>query len=39
VPQTEALIAIHRFVDDLADGGSNAAVIAHVLSLRERRAA
>ncbi|SHJ43732.1 hypothetical protein SAMN05444159_0616 [Bradyrhizobium lablabi] len=39
VPQTEALIAIHRFVDDMADGGSNAAVVAHVLSLRQRRAA
>jgi uncharacterized protein with von Willebrand factor type A (vWA) domain len=32
-PQTEALIAIARFVDDLADGGSSAAVVAHVLSL------
>ena len=31
VPQTEALIAIRRFVDDMADGGSNAAVVAHVL--------
>ena len=39
VPQTEALIAIHRFVDDMADGGSNAAVVSHVLSLRQRRAA
>jgi len=39
VPQTEALIAIRRFVDDMADGGSSAAVVAHVLSLRERRAA
>ena len=39
VPQTEALIAIRRFVDDLADGGSSAAVVAHVLSLRHRSAA
>jgi uncharacterized protein with von Willebrand factor type A (vWA) domain len=39
IPQTEALIAIHRFVDDMADGGSNAAVVAHVLSLRQRRTA
>jgi uncharacterized protein len=39
VPQTEALIAIRRFVDDMADGGSSAAVVAHVLSLRHRRAA
>jgi uncharacterized protein len=39
VPQTEALIAIRRFVDDMADGGSSAAVVSHVLSLRQRRAA
>jgi uncharacterized protein with von Willebrand factor type A (vWA) domain len=39
VPQTEALIAIRRFVDDMADGGSSAAVVAHVLSLRQGRAA
>jgi uncharacterized protein with von Willebrand factor type A (vWA) domain len=39
VPKTEALIAIRRFVDDMADGGSNAAVVAHMLSLRQRRAA
>src|SRR6266849_1489690 len=39
VPQTEALIAIRRFVDDMVDGGSSAAVVAHVLSLRQRRAA
>jgi uncharacterized protein len=39
VPQTEALIAIHRFVDRMSDGGSNAAVVAHVLSLRQGRAA
>jgi uncharacterized protein len=39
VPQTEALVAIRRFVDDMVDGGTSAAVVAHVLSLRERRAA
>jgi uncharacterized protein len=39
VPQTEALIAIRRFVDDMASGGSSAAVVAHLLSLRQGRAA
>jgi uncharacterized protein len=39
VPQTEALIAVRQFVDDMADGGSSAAVVAHVLSLRHRRSA
>ena len=34
VPQTEALIAIRRFVDDMVDGGSSAAVVAHVLVAR-----
>ena len=38
-PQTEALIAIRRFVDDLADGGSSAAIVSHVLSLGQRKAA
>jgi uncharacterized protein with von Willebrand factor type A (vWA) domain len=38
-PQTEALIAIQRFVDDLADGRSSAAVVSHLLSLGTRRAA
>ncbi|MGY3484316.1 uncharacterized protein with von Willebrand factor type A (vWA) domain [Bradyrhizobium sp. USDA 4011] len=38
-PQTEALIAIQRLVDDLVDGGSSAAVVAHLLSLATRRAA
>nr|WP_249157958.1 VWA domain-containing protein [Bradyrhizobium jicamae] len=39
-PQTEALVAIQRFVDDIVDGGSSAAVVAHLLSLgRLRRAA
>ncbi len=36
VPQTEALIAIRRFVDDMVDGGSSAAVVAHVLSLGQK---
>ena len=39
VPQTEALIAIRRFVDDMLDGGSSATVVDHLLSLRNRRAA
>jgi uncharacterized protein with von Willebrand factor type A (vWA) domain len=39
VPQTEALIAIRGFVDDMASGGSSAAVVAHLLSLRQGRAA
>jgi uncharacterized protein with von Willebrand factor type A (vWA) domain len=38
-PQTEALIAIQRFVDDLVDGGSSTAVVAHLLSLGTRRTA
>jgi len=38
-PQTEALIAIRRFVDDLAGGGSSAAVVSHLLSLGNGRAA
>ena len=38
-PQTEALIAIRRFVDDLVDGGSTAAIVSHVLSLAQRKAA
>jgi len=39
-PQTEALVAIQRYVDDIVDGGSSAAVVAHLLSLgRLRRAA
>jgi len=36
VPQTEALIAVSRFVDDMVDGGSSAAVVAHVLSLGQK---
>jgi hypothetical protein len=38
-PQTEALIAIQRFVDDLVDGGSSTAVVSHLLSLGTRSAA
>jgi uncharacterized protein with von Willebrand factor type A (vWA) domain len=38
-PQTEALVAIQRFVDDLVDGGSSAAVVSYLLSLGARRAA
>jgi len=37
-PQTEALIAIERFVDDLVDGGSSAAVVSHLLSLGRKAA-
>jgi uncharacterized protein with von Willebrand factor type A (vWA) domain len=38
-PQTEALIAIRRFVDDLVAGGSSDAVVSHLLSLGNGRAA
>jgi uncharacterized protein len=38
-PQTEALVAIERYVDDLVDGGSSAAIVAHVLALGRRRVA
>ncbi|MGY4290415.1 uncharacterized protein with von Willebrand factor type A (vWA) domain [Bradyrhizobium sp. LM2.7] len=38
-PQTEALVAIERFVDDLVDGGTSASIVAHVLSLGRRRVA
>ena len=33
-PQTEALIAISRFVDEMVDGGSTPAIVAHVLRPR-----
>jgi uncharacterized protein len=36
-PQTEALLVIARFVDALVDGGSSAAIVAHVLSLVDRK--
>ena len=38
-PQTEALIAISRFVDDMVDGGSTSAIVDHVLGLAQGRAA
>jgi uncharacterized protein with von Willebrand factor type A (vWA) domain len=38
-PQTEALIGIRPFVDDLVDGGSTAAVVSQILSLGQRIAA
>jgi uncharacterized protein with von Willebrand factor type A (vWA) domain len=38
-PQTAGLLAIRPFVDEMADGGSDAAIVAHILSLRTRRAA
>jgi hypothetical protein len=37
-PQTEALIAIQRFVDEIVDGGSTPAVVSHLLSLGRRAA-
>ncbi len=37
-PQTEALIAIQRFVDDLVDGGSSDAIVSHLLSLWRKAA-
>jgi uncharacterized protein len=39
LPQTEALIAISPFVDDMVDGGSSAAVVSHLLSVGSRKAA
>jgi uncharacterized protein with von Willebrand factor type A (vWA) domain len=39
VPETEALKAIQRYVDDIVNGGTSAAIVAHLLSLSERRAA
>jgi uncharacterized protein with von Willebrand factor type A (vWA) domain len=38
-PQTEALTAIRRYVDDMVGAGSTQAVVAHILSLTHRRAA
>jgi uncharacterized protein with von Willebrand factor type A (vWA) domain len=38
-PRTEALIAVSRFVDDMVAGGSTAAIVEHLLSLGQRRAA
>src|SRR4051794_22608208 len=38
-PQTEALVAIERFVDDLVDGRSTASIVAQILALGQRRVA
>jgi uncharacterized protein len=38
-PQTAGLLAIRPFVDEMVAGGSSAAIVAHILSLRSRRAA
>ena len=38
-PQTEALMAIARFVDDMGDGGSTAAIVEHVLAMAHGEAA
>jgi uncharacterized protein with von Willebrand factor type A (vWA) domain len=38
-PQTEALMAVSRFVDDMVDGGSTPALVDHVLALARKRAA
>ncbi|MHB0772431.1 vWA domain-containing protein [Bradyrhizobium sp. 5.13L] len=38
-PQTEALMTIERFVDDIVDGGSSVSIVAHILALGRRRAA
>jgi len=32
-------MAIREFVDEMVDGGSSAAVVAHLLALGQRRAA
>jgi uncharacterized protein len=38
-PQTEALIAIARFVDGMVDGGSTAAIVEHVLTMARGKVA
>ena len=38
-PQTEALMAVSRFVDDMAPGGSTSALVDHVLALARWKAA
>ena len=38
-PQTAGLLAIRPFVDEMANGGSDEAIVAHILSLRMKRAA
>jgi uncharacterized protein with von Willebrand factor type A (vWA) domain len=37
-PQTEALVAVSRFVDDMVDGGSTLAIVDHLLALTRKRA-
>ena len=38
-PQTEGLMAVSRFVDDMVDGGSTGAIVDHLLKLTRKRAA
>lgn len=38
-PQTEALVAIRRYCDDMESGGTSEGIVNHMLSLRERKAA
>jgi uncharacterized protein len=38
-PQTAALMAIRPFVDDMVEGGNDAAIVSHILSLPRARAA
>jgi uncharacterized protein with von Willebrand factor type A (vWA) domain len=38
-PQTEALVAIAPFVDEMVAGGSSAAIVSHLLTLGSRKAA
>jgi uncharacterized protein with von Willebrand factor type A (vWA) domain len=38
-PQTAGLLAIRPLVDQMVDGGSTSAIVAHILSLTTRRAA
>jgi uncharacterized protein len=38
-PQTAALTAIRPFVDDMVEGGTDAAIVSHILSLPKARAA
>jgi uncharacterized protein with von Willebrand factor type A (vWA) domain len=38
-PRTAGLLAIRPFVDEFRDGGSDEAIVAHILALRTRKAA
>ena len=38
-PQTAALMAIRPFVDDMVEGGTDEAIVSHILSLPKTRAA